>query len=144
VATDVPTEAPVASVRDGRTAHAMIVPRGMGPTRWPGNARRQNHIRRRFLVLGRTLAQTRIYDVRMAIHRLRGFLRAREVSVELRGSGPTAEIALFATVLEPNVAAVQVLGLPKRGRRLELLGVNRFVRDADIPELVRPRKTRIR
>jgi dienelactone hydrolase len=144
VATDVPTEAPVGSVLDRRTAHAVIVPRGMGPTRWPGNARRQNHIRRRFLVLGRTLAQTRIYDVRMAIHRLRGLLRAREVSVELRGAGPTAEIALFATILEPNVAAVQVLGLPKRGRRLELLGVNRFVRDADIPELVHPRKIRIR
>ena len=143
VATELPGKA-IQSVRDGRTAVAVVVPRGLGLTRWPGNARKRNHLRRRFLVLGRTLSQTRIHDARAAMHALRRLPQTRASSVVLRGADSTAEIALFATILEPGVTAVHVSGLPKeRRKRLALLGLNRVIRDEDIPALVHPRRVRI-
>ena len=57
-------------------------------------------------MLGRTLDQTRIHDVRAALHALRKQSNMESARVVVHGRGPTAEIALFATILEPSVHEV--------------------------------------
>src|SRR6056297_5983 len=43
---------------------AFVVPRGVGPTQWSTDKRERTHIRRRFMLLGQTVAGMQIYDVR--------------------------------------------------------------------------------
>ena len=127
-------------VGNGGRAVAYVVPRGFGPTRWPFDPRKRNQIRRRFLILGRTLDQTRVYDVRAAVRALR-VLRNEALkngrSMTVGGRGRFGEMALFAALLEPTVEQVRITGLPRaRNSHLTLLGVSRVVTDADLPSLL--------
>src|SRR5688572_32237130 len=43
---------------------AFVAPRGIGPTAWDADERKQTHIRRRFLLLGQTLDGMRVWEDR--------------------------------------------------------------------------------
>jgi dienelactone hydrolase len=125
-------------------AVALLAPRGVGPTRWSGNAQEIEHIRRRFLVLGRTLEETRIHDIRAAIRSLdrRGYSDS-ELTLDARGL--MSPLALWAAIFEPRVAKLSLEAVPPSySAGVALLGISRIT---DIPEtmsLVYPRRIEIR
>ena len=80
---------------------AYVAPRGIGPTAWDQDARKQTQHRRRFYLLGQSLDGMRVYDVRRAIQSIRAHLQG-EVPIRLKGRGRMAGIALYASLFEPG------------------------------------------
>ncbi|MGK0190731.1 MAG: hypothetical protein ACI9R3_006561, partial [Verrucomicrobiales bacterium] len=53
--------------RIGSSKQIFLAPRGIGPTSWTDDARERVHIRRRFMLLGQTLAGMRVWDIKRGL-----------------------------------------------------------------------------
>lgn len=85
---------------------AMVALRGVGPTAFGGDAKKQIQIQRRFYLIGQTLDGMRVYDLLAA-------LKAMEASeIELVGDGEMAGVALYAALYEPRVTSLRLKKLP--------------------------------
>ena len=113
---------------------AYFAPRGIGPTAWAADERKQTQIRRRFMLLGQTLDAMRVWDVRRAIQTLRKMDFATGVPVTLHGRGQIAGIALYASLFEPDIARLE-LWHPPRSHRDGPIFLN-VLRYLDVPQAV--------
>jgi dienelactone hydrolase len=91
---------------------AFVAPRGIGPTAWDGDERKQTHIRRRFVLLGQTLDGMRVWDIRRAIQALRSLPAAKEAPLELHGEREMAGNVLYASLFEPAISRLDLRRLP--------------------------------
>jgi hypothetical protein len=128
-----------------RWAFATIAPRGIGPTRWAEAGSPDDiHIRRRFALLGQTLAGQRVWDIRRALAVLRGLPDLQNVPFWLQGKGESASLALYASFFEPDVARLDLWHLPPSHMQGPIfLGVRRVL---DMPQalaLAFPRPIRL-
>ncbi len=106
---------------------AFLLPRGVGPTTWSGNDRKQVQIKRRFALLGHTLDSLRIHDVIQGVESLHSNDRAFK-TIHLEGENDAADWALFAALLGPKVTKVELHGLTCEFRDgPQLLQVSQFV-----------------
>ena len=113
---------------------AYVAPRGIGPTAWGGNERKQTHIRRRFMLLGQTEAGMRVWDIRRALQSLAAIDSLDQSGVTLNGSGDNATLVLHAALAEGRIKGVRLVNPPLRNREgPDLLNVSRFV---EMPQLV--------
>lgn len=113
---------------------AYFAPRGIGPTAWSNDERKQTQIRRRFMLLGQTLDGMRVWDVRRAIQTLRSIESTISAPIVLRGKGQMAGIALYASLFEPDIAGLELRDLPRSHRDGPiLLNVLRYL---DMPQAV--------
>lgn len=94
----------------GKTAVAIIYPRGTGATLWAGTEKQQTHRLRRFYLLGQTLDGMRVWDIRRAIAALReaGYSQP----LHLRASGAMAGNTLYASLFEKDIASLELKALP--------------------------------
>src|SRR5207245_4353481 len=101
---------------------AIIVPRGIGSTRWsePGTPD-DAHLRRRFALLGQTLDGMRVWDVRRGIAALRALPELKGVPIMLEGKGEMAGIALYAGIFEPAIARLDVWHLSTSHRQAPII-----------------------
>lgn len=114
----------------------LIAPRGVGPTEWSRDERERTHIRRRFMLLGQTVAGMQIYDVVSALEALSG--RRDELALAgpwtLSGKSDSAFIALHASIWSDSITNLKLLDLPTSNRDSpDLLNVSRVL---DLPELL--------
>lgn len=118
-----------------RWAFAWIAPRGIGPTRWAeAGTPAENHIRRRFALLGQTLDGQRVWDVRRGLAVLRRVPDLKDVPLWLQGKGDMAGIVLYASLFEPDVARLDLWNLPaSHVQGPTLLNVRRSL---DVPQAV--------
>ncbi len=125
-----------------RQAIAYFAPRGIGPTAWAGDERKQTQICRRFMLLGQTLDGMRVWDVRRAIQALLEIdppnvwrmNLASGVPIILQGRGQMAGVALYASLFEPDIAGLEMWRLPRSHRdRPIFLNVLRYL---DTPQAV--------
>jgi len=89
-------------------AMAYVAPRGIGLTAWSGDARKQNHIRRRFYLLGQTLDGMRVLDVirsAEALRKLDGFART---PLWMQAHGHMAANLLYASLFTPKVTRLDL------------------------------------
>jgi hypothetical protein len=111
---DAPQRLPEGVLRaaaDGKPAiRAAVAPRGVGPVKWTGDARKQIQIRRRFMLLGQTLDGMRVWDIRQSIAALKSLGPLREV--ELRAGGAMGVNALYAALFEPEVKRLRLENIP--------------------------------
>jgi hypothetical protein len=121
-------------------AFATIAPRGIGPTRWTDD----QHVRRRFPLIGQTLDGQRVWDVRRGLAVLRQLPELNEVPRWLQGKGDMAGIVLYAALFEPDVARLDLWHPPASHRHGPiLLNVRRLL---DMPQalaLAFPRQVRL-
>ncbi len=121
-------------VVEGRLALAVFAPRGIGPTLWNQDERKQTHIRRRFMLLGQTLDGMRAWDVRRAVQVLRSLESIGGAPLVVEGRGTLAGVALYASLFEPEIAALELTQLPSSHRSGPiLLNVRRYL---DMPAVV--------
>lgn len=99
---------------EDQSALAIVAPRGIGPTAWP--AKKEAQILRRFVLVGQTLDGMRVWDVRRALASLRQIADVNGVSLRLEGRGLMAGIALYASLFEPDIAALDLWDLPTSHR----------------------------
>jgi hypothetical protein len=111
--------------------HAWVAPRGVGLSSWDSSPKKQLHNRRRFMLLGQTLAGMQVYDVRRAIQTLRSLDAAKGAKVALSAQRHMAVAALYASLFEPNIASVTLISPPNsHDGGPDLLNVRRFL---DLP-----------
>jgi hypothetical protein len=128
-----------------RWAFATIAPRGIGPTRWSAiGTPEEDHVLRRFALLGQTLDGQRVWDVRRGLAVLRTVPDLKDAPLWLQGKGEMAGIVLYASLFEPDVARLD-LWHPPASHKLgpTFLNVRRFF---DMPQalaLAFPRQIRV-
>ncbi len=119
---------------DSRQMVAYFAPRGIGPTAWSSDERKQTQLRRRFMLLGQTLDGMRVWDVRQAIQTLRSIESTKSAPIVLQGKGQMAGITLYASLFEPDIAGLELWHLPRSHRDGPiLLNVLRYL---DTPQAV--------
>lgn len=89
-------------------------PRGVGRTRWTDDPEERKHIERRFYLLGQTLDGMQVFDIRRAVQVVRSLRSANSQSgtLTLASSGRMAGNALYASLFEPGIDAIELEGLP--------------------------------
>src|SRR5262249_11422289 len=97
-------------------AFAYIPPRGEGPNQWDPDPRKDTHIRRRFLLLGRTADDGQVWDTRRALQALRTRDEYKDAKPWLQGEGRMAGVALYAGLFEPSVERFDLHMLPTSHR----------------------------
>lgn len=85
------------------TLSATLYVRGIGPLAWPGEARKQVQIRRRFMLLGQTLDSMRVWDIRRGIQAIRARREWRGLPIVIEADGPMAVNAQYAVLFESGV-----------------------------------------
>jgi hypothetical protein len=93
-------------------AFAYIPPRGEGPNQWDPDPRKDIHIRRRFMLLGRTVDDAQVWDTRRALQVLRACDEYKDAKPWLQGEGRMAGVALYAGLFEPAVERFDLHKLP--------------------------------
>ena len=115
-------------------ATAYVAPRGIGPTAFNPDPRKQIQIRRRFMLLGQTLDGMRVWDVRRAIRAIRSLGSVKDVPLRLRSDRQMAGVALYASLFEPDLAGLYLYNMPHTHREGPiLLNVRRYL---DLPQAV--------
>ncbi len=92
---------------------AAFLPRGLGRTAWNQAEKKQIQNRRRFMLLGQTLAGMQVWDVRRAIRALRSLEAFADAEIEIEAAPEMAAIALFAAIYEPGRLRLTLNGLPQ-------------------------------
>ena len=111
--------------------HAWVAPRGVGLSSWDSSSKKQLHNRRRFMLLGQTLAGMQVYDVRRAVQALRSLDSTKDAKVVLSGDRDMSAVALYASLFEPNIASVTLRSPPaSHDAGPDLLNVRRYL---DLP-----------
>lgn len=95
----------------GEVLFAMA-PRGEGPHRWTGDARKQTQIRRRFPLVGQTLDGMRVWDIGRGLEAARRLGSGSEVILTARGR--SAVNAALAAVFEDPTPMLDLQELPDR------------------------------
>ncbi len=121
------------SLPPGRVV-AYLLPRGIGPTAWSQETKKQVQIRRRFYLLGQTLDGMRCWDVRRGLQLVRALDELRDAPIRLTARGQMAGVALYATLFEPPIQQLDLQALPATHRDGPyLLNVQRIL---DLPQTV--------
>ncbi|MDB5350489.1 MAG: hypothetical protein JWN86_1736 [Planctomycetota bacterium] len=117
---------------------AVILPRGVGPAAW--DPKKDAQIRRRFALLGQTLAGMQVWDVRRGLAAVRSLPEVDPAAVEVFSLGNSGPIALWATIFEPKIKSVS-MGEPSGllGRGPALLNVDRILGTRQVVSLMHPR-----
>lgn len=107
--------------------------RGVGPTAWTTDEKEQTQIRRRFALLGLTLDEMRVWDIRRGIQALRLLEGAEKPKLWLQANGIMAGNALYASLFEKDIFRLDLHDLPFHHETgPELLNVLRY---ADMPQI---------
>jgi len=115
-------------------AMAYVVPRGIGPTAWSGDARKRNQILRRFYLLGETLDSMRAYDVVRCAGTLRSVEGMSKVPLWMQANGQMAANLLYASLHIPAVTRLDLHDLPRSHR--EGPAYLNVLRVLDLPQAV--------
>ena len=95
---------------------AYIAPRGVGPTAWSGDAKKQIQIRRRFMLLGQTLDGMRVWDIRRALQAVQSFRSLQGVPLSVEAKRDLAVDALYASLFESGIAGLDLRQIPTTHR----------------------------
>jgi len=95
---------------------AYVPTRGVGPTAWNQNPRKQTQHRRRFMLLGQTLDGMRVWDARRAVQALRRIDHIKDTALWLQGERDAAGIAVYASLFEPDIRRLDLWQLPTSHR----------------------------
>lgn len=92
---------------------AFVAPRGIGRAGWNASPKKQTQIRRRFMLLGQTLESMQAWDVRRALQAVRSLPELERLPLTVGGRGETSGLVVYASLFEPPVKELQLVGLPK-------------------------------
>jgi hypothetical protein len=113
---------------------ALFPARGIGPSAWVQDPKKNVQVRRRFMLLGQTLDGMRVWDLRRAIQAIGQMNDLKEIPVFIEAKRHLAVDALYASLYESKVAQLNLSQLPNSHEDgPDYLNVLRFL---DIPQAV--------
>lgn len=130
-------------IRDHQAAYITFAPRGVGPTAMGGDKKYQTQVRRRFMLLGETMASAQVWDVHRASAAARGLPGLGNVPLHFHASPEMTEVVTFAALFEPKLASL-TLPQPPRGDKAapDFLNWARFVTPGQLLQLAE-QKTKV-
>jgi len=103
-------------IRDHQAAYITFAPRGVGPTALGGDKRYQTQVRRRFMLLGETLASSQVWDVHRASEAARALPGMADLPLHFHASPEMTEVATFAALFEPKLASLTLAQPPREDK----------------------------
>ncbi|HOA51837.1 MAG TPA: alpha/beta hydrolase family protein [Thermogutta sp.] len=86
------------------TALVLLMPRGVGPTRWNAEAKKQTQIERRFMLICQTSDGMRVLDILRGLQAIRSSGNLPEKSMRVRAKGKMGVLACYAAMFETELA----------------------------------------
>jgi len=127
-------------IRDHRGAYVTFAPRGVGLTRLTNEKAYVTQVRRRFMLLGKTLAGMQTWDVRRAIQAARLLKGLESIPLHLYSSAEMAEVVTFAAVFEPGVTSMTLPQAPRNDKAApDFLNWSRIVTPRQLLSLAQSR-----
>ncbi len=130
-------------VRNHAQVYAVLLPRGVGATALTPTERNLTQSRRRFMLLGQTLAGMQVWDVHRGVAALRALPRCKTAPLELWGDATFSSQTALAALFTEGVATVHLQDYPATDKEQpDYLNISRIVTPAQVLELVR-RRTKV-
>jgi dienelactone hydrolase len=127
-------------IRENGAAYATFTPRGVGPSALSDEKRYHTQVRRRFMLLGQTLAGMQVWDVRRVLQAARGVESLSTVPVHLHASPGMTEVAAFAAVFEPDLRSLTLSQAPRPDKEApDFLNWSRLLTSAQLLQLAQGR-----
>jgi dienelactone hydrolase len=127
-------------IRDNQAAYITFPPRSIGLSTISDEKLYRTQMRRRFMLLGQTLAGMQVWDIRRAVQSARELEGLATVPVHFHASPEMAEVATFAAVFEPNVSSLTLPHEPRTDKEApDFLNWSRIVTPQQLLALAQER-----
>ena len=131
-------------VREHPEVYVTFMARGTGLTRLTQNERHITQTRRRFMLLGQTLAGQQALDIRQCIAATRQLDLCRDAPLELWGYGHTASLVTVAALFENGIRKINLRDYPTTDKEQpDYLNISRFATPSQLLDLAK-RRTQVK
>lgn len=127
-------------MKQNRSAYITFTVRGIGNTAPKNDERHRTQVRRRFMLLGQTLAGMQVYDILRAIEAIRTDKTYRKLPLHLWGAGEMANNVLLASLFAKDIEQLHLSDLATDDRKApDYLNISRVVTWPDLIKLAQTR-----
>ncbi len=127
-------------IKSNKAAYITFTPRGIGMTALADDKKYLVQVRRRFMLLGQTLAGIQVWDVRRVAQAARKLDGLGNISIHFHASPDMIEIATFAAIFEPGIASLALPRAPRSDKEApDFLNWSRIVTPEQLLQLARLR-----
>ena len=127
-------------IKDNRSAYITFTPRAIGLTALAEDNKYQVQVRRRFMLLGQTLAGMQVWDIRRAVQAAKMLTPLSAIPMHLHASPELTEVATFAAVFEPGIASLTLTQYPRPDKEApDFLNWSRIVTEKQLLHLAEAR-----
>ena len=127
-------------MKQNRSAYATFTVRGIGNTALKDDERHRTQVRRRFMLLGQTLAGMQVYDILRSVDALRTDKQYRNLPLHMWGNGEMANNVLLASLFSKNVTQLHLSDLATDDKLApDYLNISRIVTWPDLIKLAQER-----
>ena len=127
-------------IREHPEVYVTFMPRGTGLSQLTQNERHLTQARRRFMLLGQTLAGQQALDVRQCIRATRQLDLCKGIPLELWGYNSTASLVAVVTLFEDNIRTIHLHNYPQTDKEQpDYLNISRFATPRQLLELAKRR-----
>ena len=131
-------------VREHPEVYVTFMPRSTGLTRLTQNERHITQTRRRFMLLGQTLAGQQALDIRQCIAATHQLDLCNDAPLELWGNGHTASLVTVAALFEDGIRKINLRDYPTNDKdQPDYLNISRFATPAQLLDLAK-RRTQVK
>ena len=127
-------------MKQNRSAYVTFTVRGIGNTSLKDDDRHRTQVRRRFMLLGQTLAGMQVYDILRAIQVLRADRSYQKLPLHLWGAGEMANNVLLASLFADKIQQLHLNNLATNDKEApDYLNISRVVTWPDLIKLAQTR-----
>ena len=125
-------------VRNHSEAHITFAPRGVGLSKLTPNKRHNTQTRRRFMLLGQTLAGQQSFDIIQCIRAIRSLDTYKSIPLELWGKSHTASLITISAIFQKDIQKINLNNYPKTDKEQpDYLNISRFATPLQLLELAK-------
>ena len=125
-------------VRNNSEVQIIFVPRGIGPSKLTLNKRHHTQTRRRFMLLGQTLAGQQTFDIIQCVRAIRSLSSYKNIPLEIWGYGHTSSLITISAIFRKDIHKINLLNYPKTDKEQpDYLNISRFATPLQLLELAK-------
>jgi len=125
-------------VRNNSEVQIIFVPRGIGPSKLTLNKRHHTQTRRRFMLLGQTLAGQQAFDIIQCVRAIRSLSSYKNIPLEIWGDGHTSSLITISAIFRKDIHKINLLNYPKTDKEQpDYLNISRFATPLQLLELAK-------
>ncbi len=132
----------MSTIRHGKEAYVIFAPRGIGITALGEDEKYRTQVRRRFMLLGSTLASSQVWDVHRASLALRSLPDLIAIPLHFEVGLEMTEVGAFASLFEGKLDSLTLEQSPRSDKESpDFLNWSRFTTPNQLLDLVKAKTT---